>query len=322
MQNSSLPDTGPKVSVLMITYNHEKFVAQAIESVLMQKTSFQYELVIGEDCSTDGTREIVREYARRNPTVIRTLLPETNIGMHQNLRQVFLGSRGRYLAILEGDDYWTSPEKLQIQADELDAHPETAVCGHRAVWRYEDGSKPDKVRPEIPDGFYQLEDLLRANFLVTGSVMFRRVIDDVPSWHWSLYMADLPLFVTLAHYGNIRLLPQTMGAYRVHAGGFFTRLNDVDEPRHLLAMCKAFYDHLDPKYRPPIRQRLFTCAFHLGIGAFTAGQPELTRKCLGDCCKSSGAFEHLPQKLLLAIKGYGWWAFPVWRRVPRLWRKG
>src|SRR5687768_16687744 len=112
-----------KVSVAMITYNHEAFVAQAIESVLMQKTDFDFELVIGEDCSTDKTREIVNGYKSKYGERIRVLLPAKNLGINRNLKQTLLACQGRYIALLEGDDYWTSSLKLQKQVNFLDTHP-------------------------------------------------------------------------------------------------------------------------------------------------------------------------------------------------------
>ena len=102
---SSLPDV--KVSVAMITYNHERFIAQAIESVLMQQTDFAVELVIGEDCSTDKTRAIVCAYGERYPERIRLLLPERNQGMIPNFVATMNACQGQYIALLEGDDYWT-----------------------------------------------------------------------------------------------------------------------------------------------------------------------------------------------------------------------
>ena len=106
--NAVNPDANDiKVSVCMITYNHERFIAQAIESVLMQETDFRVELVIGEDCSTDGTRAIVREFGERFPERIRLLLPEHNLGMMPNFVATLSACRGQYVALLEGDDYWT-----------------------------------------------------------------------------------------------------------------------------------------------------------------------------------------------------------------------
>jgi glycosyltransferase involved in cell wall biosynthesis len=304
----------------MITYNHEKFIAQAIESVLMQKTDFPFELVIGEDCSTDGTREIVREYSRKYPGIIRTHLRERNIGSKENSRQLFLAPKGKYIAILEGDDYWTSAGKMQIQADLLDAHPETVLCAHRTVWHFEDGAQPDSVWPSRPAGIYDVEGLLKAGLLNTCSVMFRRIVDRIPDWIWRLPMGDIPLFALLGQYGNFHLLDETMGVYRIHRGGMWSNLDDLNRLQWLCAMYQAFYENLDPKYRPLIREKLFWSFRDLADESFTAGQPGEVRACLRECLRRSGPLEHLRVKAWLAFKGYCWWIFPIWRRLRRNWR--
>src|ERR1035438_2519408 len=112
MPDIHVPNAEPKFGVLMITYNHEKFIAQALESVLMQKADFPFELVIGDDCSTDGTREIVREYSQKYPEIIRAHLRERNIGAKENFRQVFLASRGRYLALLRSEEHTSELQSL------------------------------------------------------------------------------------------------------------------------------------------------------------------------------------------------------------------
>jgi glycosyltransferase involved in cell wall biosynthesis len=321
MPDIHVPNAEPKVSVLMVTYNHENFIAQAIESVLMQKTDFPFELVIGDDCSTDGTREIVREYSLKYPGIIRAVLRERNIGARENFRQVFLASRGRYLALLEGDDYWTDSRKLQLLADVLDAHPETAICGHRTIRHDEDGARPDKVIEESPPGFYDLEAMLPRCFLHTSSVMFRRVIEEPPAWCSHLLMGDLPLFVEVARHGNICFLDECMAVYRVHGGGVWSGLDDIKRSRNNLALYQAYYDNLEPKYRPAIRKGLCNVVFETGLAQFAAGRPDQARQSLREYFGLCGPFEGLPEKALLALKGYGWWIFPFWRQARRLWRR-
>src|SRR6266702_1500393 len=121
-----------KLSVLMITYNHEKYIAQALDSVLMQEVDSNYEIVIGEDCSTDNTRKIVLDYQRKYPNKIRALLPDKNLGMLWNFVATYEACQGKYVAILEGDDYWSSPVKLQKQVDFLDKNTGCVVCCHAA----------------------------------------------------------------------------------------------------------------------------------------------------------------------------------------------
>src|SRR5580700_3234664 len=108
-----------KLSVAMITYNQERYIGQAIESVLAQRVNFDYEIVIGEDCSTDGTREIVRDFGRRYPNRIVPLVRDQNLGGPKNLISTLASCRGQYVALLEGDDHWTSADKLQKQVDYL-----------------------------------------------------------------------------------------------------------------------------------------------------------------------------------------------------------
>jgi glycosyltransferase involved in cell wall biosynthesis len=308
----------PKVSILMTTYNHEKYIAQAIESVLMQETNFPYELLVGEDCSTDGTRAIVREYSDKHPEIVHAFFRESNLGSRQNVRQLFWASRGQYIALLEGDDYWISRQKLQTQANLLDAHPETTLCGHRSVWRWEDGSQPDRIPGLLAEGFYELEDILRYLPFHTGTAMFRRVIEDFrPDRYKHLVMGDYPLFVELALRGNIYVFAEAMGAYRIHAGGTWAAMDPLRRERESRALFLTLYDRLGEKYRPLVRYKVFECSYNLGLASFTAGQPGLTRESLNACLRYSGAFQFIPQKLRLACMGYCGWPLVAWRRFRR-----
>src|SRR6476619_5802800 len=114
----------------MTTYNHERYIAQAVESALSQRATFPIEIVIGEDCSTDRTPEILRGLAEQHPDTIRLKLGERNIGGKANFLATIGRCRGQYVAMLEGDDYWTCADKLQRQIDALDAHSEWAICFH------------------------------------------------------------------------------------------------------------------------------------------------------------------------------------------------
>src|SRR6267154_2103125 len=131
-----------QVSVVLITYNHEAYVAQAIETVMSQQTDFEYELIISEDCSTDRTREIIQEYQRRYPERIRLFLSEHNVNDNSVWTRAWTAARGRYIATLDGDDYWTSPDKLQRQRNFLDVHKEYSACFHNADVVWEDNREP------------------------------------------------------------------------------------------------------------------------------------------------------------------------------------
>lgn len=121
----------PLLSIVTITYNHEPYIAKTIEGVLMQQVNFPIELIIAEDCSTDGTRAICQRYAEEYPELIRLITSESNVGAIANERRAMLAARGKYIAFCEGDDYWTDPLKLQKQVDFLEAHPDYSVTFHR-----------------------------------------------------------------------------------------------------------------------------------------------------------------------------------------------
>jgi len=175
VSNQSLCDKA-KVSVAMITYNHENFIAQAIESVLMQETDFQVELILGEDCSTDGSRRIVREYADKYPHVIRALLPEHNLGMQKNGAAVFDACKGEYIACLEGDDYWTCPDKLQKQVEILENNQEYGLVYTDVDFYYQDTGR--HVPALFRNGHHRSSDfidhLVTKGFLAPMTWMFRR----------------------------------------------------------------------------------------------------------------------------------------------------
>lgn len=121
----------PLLSIITITYNHEPFIVKTIEGVLMQQVNFPIELIIAEDCSTDGTRAICQRYAEEYPELIRLITSESNVGAVANERRAMLAARGKYIAFCEGDDYWIDPLKLQKQVDFLESHPDYSVTFHR-----------------------------------------------------------------------------------------------------------------------------------------------------------------------------------------------
>ncbi len=231
----------PKVSVMMITYNHEKFIAQAIEGVLRQKTAFPIELVIGEDCSTDRTREIVLAFQNRHPDIIRALTPQTNLGMGRNCVETIKACRGEYIAICEGDDYWTDPEKLAKQAALLDAHPEHVLCFHR-VTAFEDATSEEKYDYPPPDNRKPIcthEELITFNCIQTCSAMFRRgAVPDFGEEFLNLKMGDFPLFILLTRHGSAAYLDDNMARYRLHVHGAWSSASMGSRALEALRMRK------------------------------------------------------------------------------------
>ena len=224
------------VSVLMITYNHENFIREAIDGVLMQKTTFPIELIIGEDCSTDSTRKIVVEYAEKYPDLIRPLLPESNLGMMKNFNKTMEAAKGKYIAICEGDDYWTDPLKLQKQVDILEANENiVAVATNAAVCDFNDNTiQKEKivVSPDNKDGVYNLHEFFSKGIQYpTLTVVFRnREMDFIKSKMQYLsnpFLGDWTLWVLLHTLGDFYFINQVTASYRVNPNSVTHTVNAV-----------------------------------------------------------------------------------------------
>ena len=211
----------PKVSCFVLTHDHARWIGAAIESAVAQRPPFEFEVLVADDFSTDGTREIVQDHERRHPGLVRTFLPERNLGVEGIWLQAARRCRGEYVALLDGDDFWTSPEKLTRQAALLDAHPDWVSCFHRATLFDESGAFPPRqATPDFDRDEFELEDLLRANFIPYLTVMFRRrALERVPAWGFSYLWYDWLFHIACARQGKIGFLDADLASYRVHSGG-------------------------------------------------------------------------------------------------------
>ncbi|PYS29087.1 MAG: SAM-dependent methyltransferase, partial [Acidobacteria bacterium] len=245
-----------KLSVCLITYNHGRFIAQALESALAQETNFEFEIVVGEDCSADHTRQILVEYQQRYPGKIRLMLPEKNLGANRNFARTLQACRGQYIALLEGDDYWTAPTKLQEQVDFLDSHEECAICFHAVRVFHEDGSVAPRLSPRFGHKkISTIEDLLGlGNFIPTCAAVFRNgLISEFPDWFYTLRIADFSLHVLNAQYGKIGYINKVMGAYRIHSGGTFSAASTSGNAHEVVRTYDYLNSYLDYKYDRTIK---------------------------------------------------------------------
>lgn len=238
-----------KLSVLMLVYNQERYIAQAVESVLAQQTDFEFEIVVGEDCSTDSTRAVLEGLAQEHPGRIRLLFRPANLGMLRNAADTLEACRGDYVAVLEGDDYWTDPEKLQKQVEFLEAHPECSCCCHAVEYVYDDGRPPERF-PRGVARFSGLDEFLRRNFVQTCSLVFRRrLLPCYPEWFGELALGDQALCVLLLTQGKIGFLDKVMAHYRVHSQSVWTPKPRVEKLRGVAELYATLQRHLGPEYR-------------------------------------------------------------------------
>ena len=221
-----------RVSVCMVTYNQKRFIAQAIESVLMQKADFKFQLIVGDDASTDGTTEIIQQYAKKYPDIVKPIFHKKNVGPFANSMSVYRAAKTEYVAILDGDDYWTDENKLQKQVDFLDKNTKCSLCYHKAKIIFENQAQKDVIWPSEEYRFGKtiltLEDLAIRNPMYTNTIVYRwRFVDEnidelIPE---ELCPGDYFLALLHAEKGNIGFIDETMSVYRRHDGGMSADLS-------------------------------------------------------------------------------------------------
>ncbi|WP_428048851.1 glycosyltransferase [Candidatus Avelusimicrobium caledoniensis] len=218
------------VSVLVLTYNHVRYIAQALDGFVSQRTKFPFEVLVYDDASTDGTADIIRRYAKQYPQLIKPVLQTNNQfskGVYVDKAFNWPRVQGKYVALCEGDDYWSDPDKLQKQVDFLDAHPDYAVCFHPVKVIWEDKSHPESLFPSGAFRFnkttLEVSDLLKHNFIQTNSVMYRwRFTDgDFAAMPDNILPCDWFLHLLHAQRGKIGFLPDVMAVYRRHGGSLW-----------------------------------------------------------------------------------------------------
>ncbi len=236
----------PAVTVAITTYNHERYIETAIRSALEQQTTFPVEILVADDVSKDNTREIIRRLDREFPGRLTLLMRETNLGLSANLQDCRARARGKYLAVLEGDDIWIDPLKLQKQHDALESHPDWTMCYASSRVFHDDHAKPPHIKPNPPPTrTLVVEDFLRENQVQTMSVaMYRQgIVKQTPPWHAKLRIGDWALHILHADAGPIGFIPDVVTGYRVHAGGLWSGLDSFRQWEEMLRLFEYLAQH-------------------------------------------------------------------------------
>jgi glycosyltransferase involved in cell wall biosynthesis len=273
----------PRVSVLITAYEHERYIARALDGVLEQM-GVAFELLVGDDFSSDGTRAVIERYARAHPERIRTFFPDRNLGHGGSVlfAELLAGARGEYVAGFDGDDFWTAPDKLSRQVAHMDAHPECAMCFHDVLCHYEDGSRPDaRFTGPGPERQLGIPELLDGCQIGSCAPLFRRdAIHPLPDWYADLPWGDAPLYVLAAGHGTIDYLPDVMGVYRIHRRGMYRGLPRVSA----LELQTTYYEGLQvpPEHQAHLRRKLAETWVKLGIEHERLGARAEARECLAE----------------------------------------
>lgn len=215
-----------KVSICMITYNHEKFIREAIEGVLMQECDFDLELIIANDCSRDKTDTVIENILENHPRAswIKYIKHKENLGMMPNFIFAMQQCKGDYIALCEGDDYWTDSLKLQKQVNFLETNPDYVMCFHPVSILKTSGEIVDDFITKVPENHETIETLARlGNYIHTPSVIFRNIIKGFPFEFELSPIGDYFLYIMLAEHGKLKYLEDKMAVYR-HGVGVITKM--------------------------------------------------------------------------------------------------
>ncbi|QZN84777.1 glycosyltransferase [Cellulomonas sp. C5510] len=248
MTDAPATTAAPDISVLLVTYNHEEYILEALDSIAMQRTERSVEVVVADDSSTDSTRSLVEAWALRHPDVaLRVLDAEPRLGITSNYWRGFRSCRGAYVAVLEGDDRWLASDKLELQAAALDSRADLAMVACRVVL-YDTEARNGQVLPLI--GFDRHltvlsdDEIARANWFATFSAcMYRRTalwrispaVFEVTSFDWAINMA-------VTEFGDAALLPQAMTMYRTHSGGHWSGKSEIDRLEQIHGLIPTYMD--------------------------------------------------------------------------------
>ncbi len=245
------------VSVLIVTYNHKKYIAECLNHVLSQKRNFRIEVLIHDDASTDGAQEIIKEYQRRYPDIIKPILQVENQYSKGkiNITGIFNLPRaiGKYVAVLDGDDYWCDENKMQKQVDYMEAHPDVMLSFHAAKVIREDGGIVNEKLMTPYDHSRELtgsELVDKASGAAFGSFLIRReILEPLPKYYYDCPVGDRPLELIAASHGKAYYFKEAMSVYRFSIAGSWTASQlsgDYEEKQRIYAeKMRKTYEEFD-----------------------------------------------------------------------------
>jgi glycosyltransferase involved in cell wall biosynthesis len=245
------------VSINCITYNHEAYIRDAIEGFLMQRTDFEFEILLGEDCSTDNTRKMIEEYVRLYPNKIQLITSDKNVGVMENMNRVFKNSKGKYIALCEGDDYWTDPLKLQKQVDYMEQNPNCTLCFHNAeVVDFNNNRTNRNVVPWLKTNrkyvkenhIYSAGELALLGYIPTASYLFpKHLLENLPEWCYHAVVGDNVIKLITSNHGYAYYINETMCVYRFGVEGSATTrwVKENNTEARQINHCQGFIDLFD-----------------------------------------------------------------------------
>lgn len=258
------------VSVCILTYNQKEYVAQTLDSILAQKTDFGFEILIHDDASTDGTAEIIKDYGEKYPEIVKPLFESENVFSKSEIKNIsgiynFPRALGKYIAMCEGDDYWTDETKLQTQVNYMESHPDCTLCFHAAVQENVDVSGSKTMRPYNESRVVSPEEIIdKSKGYPTASLLMRAdLMKALPAFYMKAPIGDIPMQLTMAAGGYGYYIDKPMCAYRYFTKGSWTRDmytgDDFKEKqrvylKQMLDMYDEFEEFSEHRFSPAVEQ--------------------------------------------------------------------
>ena len=249
----------PLVSVRILTYNHERWIAQAIESVLAQVCDFEFELVLAEDCSTDRTRDICLDYQRRFPRVVRVLHSDTNVGIEKNSLRVNARLRGEYVCAFEGDDYWLDARRLQKQVELMRRHPDASLCVAFSRTIYGEGAEQVAQKPPRVKERLAFRDLHAYFYHPSARMMTRAYLHQFYA-AGTLTFSDTSVLLVASAFGGVVQVPEYLSVYRCTGAGVFSGAGRLTRLRMAMRIASESAVFFFPRHRNFFTQKIFQLA--------------------------------------------------------------
>lgn len=245
----------PLVSICCISFNHEDFLEKALDGFLIQETNFPFEILVHDDASTDRSADIIRAYEAKYPNLIQPIY-QTENQYSQNIEPMsaynYSRAKGKYIAICEGDDYWTGTSKLQLQADFLEANEDYSICYHNSTVVDEHDNMVSKMKHPSPRDYNQDEMLLGEVFILTNTVLFKTFTPEelkhFRNQFRKAFNGDMALMHHLGFLGKCKYMDNVdYAAYRVHSGGIWSAIDEVKKIEHLSKSKRLMQENLSSR---------------------------------------------------------------------------
>lgn len=242
-----------KTNIILITYNHSQYIRQALDSIVMQKTTHEVDVIVADDASTDDTLDIIKEYEAKSSFKFTYLPSHNNLGFNQNYKRAFDACDGKYIAIMEGDDYWSDPYRIEKHTNFLEQHGECSMSFNRIAFYYQDQAdyKINEWNSTEDYKYYTSRQQIVGNKIgnLSACVLRNSVVKTLKPELFKLGIADWMLGIVFGQYGFLAELKDPMSVYRIHGDGQWSKQKEQDQIHNQIKSIPEYDKYLDFKFK-------------------------------------------------------------------------